>query len=77
MCVCVCMHASASISMHVCFVLCMLVHVYVWSARRVAPPPLPPQWSMVQDAPVGGVWDPSSPCGVVVGFWGLGFSLSL
>ena len=26
--------------------------------------------------PVGGVWGPSSPCGVVVGFWGLGSSLS-
>ena len=48
---------------------------HIWSgAPRV--PPLPPPWSMVQDAtpapllpPVGGVWGPSSPCGVVVGFW--------
>ena len=36
---------------------------------------------MVQDAtpllsPVGGVWGPSSLCGVVVGFWGFGFRLA-
>ena len=47
--------------------------------RRSAPPP--PPWSMVRDAtpllpPVGGVWGPSSPCGVVVGFWSFGFRLS-
>ena len=50
-------------------------------ALRGSPPPPPkvngPDIGWGPPSPV--VWGvgPSSPCGVVVGFWGLGFSLSL
>ena len=32
---------------------------------------------MPSPAPCNVAWGPSSPCGVVVGFWGLGFSFKL
>ena len=55
------------------------VRVYFYG-QTLNGPPLPPHcpWSRMPPPPprVGGVWGPSSPCGVVVGFWGLGFSSS-
>ena len=62
----------------------MYIYIYVYIymvTRSAAPTPLPPksQWSGYRVGPPSlwcGVWGPSSPCGVVVGFWGLGFSLS-
>ena len=61
------------------------VYIYIYlygQALRGPPPPSPPK---VNGPDIGWgppsplVWGvgPSSPCGVVVGFWGLGFSLSL
>ena len=62
----------------------MSIEFWVYMVRRSAapPPPSPPKgkWSGYRVGPPSPVvWGvgPSSPCGVVVGFWGLGFSLSL
>ena len=65
------------------YTICACIYIYIYMVRRsAAPPPSPPK---VNGPDIGWgppsplVWGvgPSSPCGVVVGFWGLGFSLSL
>ena len=58
-------------------------NIHIWSGAPRPPPPLPPPKVNGPDIgwgpPSPVVWGvaPSSPCGVVVWFWGLGFSLSL
>ena len=77
----------ACICMYVCMYVCTYVYIYIYTHTYIyiyiyiyrgsgAPCPPPPTWSMVQHAPpprppfVGG-----SPCGVAVGFWGLGLQV--
>ena len=71
-------------TIHIYIYIYMYIYVYIsiygQALRGSPPPPLPPP--MVHgpgchpSSPVGGVWGPSSPCGVVVGFWCFGFRLS-
>ena len=73
----VCMYVCMYVRMYIYIYTHTYIYIYIYIYRGSgAPCPPPPTWSMVQHAPpprppfVGG-----SPCGVAVGFWGLGLQV--
>ena len=71
MCVCACGCACIALSLSLYIYIYIYIYIYMGSGAQQVLPPLPPMVHGPGYHPspsVGGVWGPSSPCGVVVGF---------